>query len=629
MPCPGSKRSLPSSHQVVQITTQRAVPAKPARLAVIDHHCDVCGYTGPHAKHVCKGPRPIGWQKTRESMCSRCKKYNQDGVCVLYKSQHPDRDAVISVGIQMPYAACPAGLWPRVEWTCDQCGSVTFREQGVNACQGCGARPPHRVSVPYVAQLEPEQPWEPENRLLVVTMATGVKAIDLLELTGPRMEAYAMQHGADFRVILDDLSSGYPLANKFRLATLASKYDRVLFLDVDVWVRPDAPNIFELESDAVHLHPDAVHDRLSQEQAEAWMIQTCKEQNIDRFAAKNLNSGVVLFSGSQSYIWNAPPLPIGKRHIAEQMWVEANIVRSGVKQLNLDSRWNWQWYFHDFKEGEDDAYFIHLAACPHEERIYRLRKMDYSSRLAPKQVKPDIPRQTYERGSLDKHLIAVTALSEQPHHLNRQSQCLDSWVRYGLSITSVNTPDEISRLRDIYPQVSTWVSSDEQVQNYSRPTQKIKRMAKVAEEIDKPILLINSDIEIEGGQSALVERLKDRTLVVGVRWNYKGKLNNGSREQWGLDAFVITPEMSASLPDLSMGIGKPQWDYWIPLHFELAGYALDFIGDPLFFHEAHEILWNQQDWHTGGEIVGSHYGIEMNTHASSVALRSRWPFPPD
>lgn len=380
MPCLGSK-PRPKPDQVVQITAKQSRPAKPVRLAVIDHHCDVCGYTGPHAKHNCKGPRPISWQESRKSMCSRCQ-YNTGDVCTLYKSQHPDRDAEISIGIQTPYAACPAGLWPRVEWTCGKCGSVTFREQGVDKCQGCGAKPPHKVSLPYIVKLKPEEPWEPRKPLLVVTLATGAKTMDLLEITGPRMQAYADQCGADYRVILDDMSKGYPLANKFRLATLASKYERVLFLDADVWVKPGIPSIFNHPPGAVYIHADAGHHPASRQAAEGEMIRTCDEQQIKRFDARMLNSGVVLFDSEQSHIWSAPRLPLGKRHIAEQMTVEANIVHSGVSQVDLEPRWNWQYYFKDFTDGIDAAYIIHLAACPHEERIYRLKKLRHTLALA-------------------------------------------------------------------------------------------------------------------------------------------------------------------------------------------------------------------------------------------------------
>jgi adenine/guanine phosphoribosyltransferase-like PRPP-binding protein len=269
-----------------------------------------------------------------------------------------------------------------------------------------------------------------------------------------------------------------------------------------------------------------------------------------------------------------------------------------------------------------------LTVCPSTGRVYREEKTDIGNSFEAELAQSGVQKQSYAPGSLDEHLIAVTALSEQPHHRTRQTQCLDSWVRFGLSIIAVNTADEISRLREVYPQVSRWIESDEETGSYRYPTQKIKRLAKVAEEIDKPILLINSDIEIEGEQLTLIDRLADKSLVVGIRWNYDGELANASREPWGMDAFVITPEMSRTIPNLEMGIGRPTWDYWLAYHFESLGYKMDFIGDPMFFHAAHTILWDDREWFIGADRVGEHYGIDIHTDFHAEVLRRRWPFPP-
>lgn len=270
----------------------------------------------------------------------------------------------------------------------------------------------------------------------------------------------------------------------------------------------------------------------------------------------------------------------------------------------------------------------HMTVCPSTGRIYReqITSLDQTSEI--ELAKHGVVRKSYEAGSLDSHVLAVTALSEQPHHQRRQTICLDSWKSFGLTIVSVNTEQEIDRLKHQYPQVSNWIASYEETGSYRYPTQKIKRLCRVAEDLDHPILLINSDIQIEGDQSSLVDRLGDNKLVVGIRWNHDGDLTNSTREHWGLDAFVITPEMSRSLPDLEFGIGRPAWDYWIPFHFERAGYELAFIGDPLFFHEAHPILWDDREWFFGAEQIGKHYGVDIETEFNSNLLRPRWPFPP-
>jgi hypothetical protein len=248
-------------------------------------------------------------------------------------------------------------------------------------CKSCGYSPQRKVSLPHIVRLAPEKPLTPVNNLAVITLAIGQKAIDIHAITGVFMEAYAKRCGADYHVISDDQSPRYPLANKFRLETLAANYERTLFLDADVLVKSDAPDIFKSHpSGSVFIHPDAVHNYPSLEFSRREMIVTCKEQQIDQFEARMLNTGVVLFDREHVGIWAAPKLPSGVRHLAEQMHVESNIVRSGMPQRDLEPQWNWQWYFKDFDDWQANAHFIHLAACPHEERIYRLRKLAHANR---------------------------------------------------------------------------------------------------------------------------------------------------------------------------------------------------------------------------------------------------------
>ena len=270
-----------------------------------------------------------------------------------------------------------------------------------------------------------------------------------------------------------------------------------------------------------------------------------------------------------------------------------------------------------------------MVVCPSTGRVYRESLATMNQTDEVEMAKQGIPQPVHPPKSLDPHIVAVTALSEQAHHTTRQTLCLESWVKFGLSIISVNTADQIARLKPLYPQVDRWIESDEETGSYRYPTQKIKRLCRVAEELDKPILLINSDIEIYGEQSTLLMRMSSHKMLAGIRWNYDGELSNASREPWGLDAFVITPSMSSSLPELEMGIGRPTWDYWIPYHFQVHGYNLDFIGEPLFFHQSHPILWDEREWFIGADRVGAYYGIDIHTEFNSNILRKQWPYPPD
>jgi hypothetical protein len=376
MGCPG-KAKLPPNGTIVPLTIKKVVnngPRKKTQIPRADYHCPRCGYTGPHSNHTCAGERLVGYQEHRRIQCSLCR-YAEDNICTLYKSMHPDRDAKIDVGCAMPEAHCPAGAWQRVLYKCEKCNSVTFDENGASHCKVCKHGAPRKITMTFKAEDFRESPLPATRDLAVITLAAGQKALDELELTGPRMAAYADRVGADFHAITDNRYPQYPLANKFRLKNLMSNYKRVLFLDVDVWVRKDADNLFDVVAPGyVGIHVDlpflASRDWLPEEAA-----HEAREQQVTPINLQMLNTGVVVFEpGIHAKMWSPPRLPAKPRHLTEQTHVEYNIRNMLIRTSRLQVKYNTQWWMSQFKELEPSAHFVHLANCPHEERMYRFKR---------------------------------------------------------------------------------------------------------------------------------------------------------------------------------------------------------------------------------------------------------------
>lgn len=375
MACSGRPAQLVNITAIQRNAEIRIV--EPARPRKVDFHCPECGHTGPNIDHTCLGKKPVAYQLSRTKICSGCR-YSEGNICTLYKSLHPDRDCFIDVGIAMPEAKCPMDAWPKVLYRCKECDSVTFNENGVSSCPVCKKSEPRACSMPYRIVDHKEPPLAATSDLLIITVAAGQKAWDLLELTGPQMKRYAEKCGADFHAITNNLYPEYPLANKFRLKNLVTNYQRVLFLDVDVWVRASAADLFAPmwgipTSGLVMIHED--HPYITDK---TWIESdrdlTARQQQVEPVPMRLLNTGVVLFDGSQSDIWTPPPLPFAIRHIAEQTWVEFNLAKSKYPVALLGTEYNTQWWFPNFTQLEPTAHFVHLADCPHEERIYRFRK---------------------------------------------------------------------------------------------------------------------------------------------------------------------------------------------------------------------------------------------------------------
>jgi len=88
------------------------------------------------------------------------------------------------------------------------------------------------------------------TKRLLITLAIGETFQEMGKITHPLMKKYAKKCGARFHCIdqnrLHDVL-GLPTYEKFQLYDfLDGRYDQVLFVDTDILISPDAPDIFNL-----------------------------------------------------------------------------------------------------------------------------------------------------------------------------------------------------------------------------------------------------------------------------------------------------------------------------------------------------------------------------------------------
>lgn len=216
-----------------------------------------------------------------------------------------------------------------------------------------------------------EQFTPPVKRRLVITVATG-NSREMLKTSGPYMLAYADRIGADF-LALTNRTQEWPLAEKFRVGHYARRYERVLFVDADVFIRPDAPDIFA----TVPPGSIAMHDDLFDLEhmgggpgGSRWIeseIRSLGESQGVRIPRACLNSGVVVFDSKDADIWNAPPRPFPITHCSEQHWIQYQAINKG-RLFSLPTEFNWQFWSNPDFRGIEDSHFVHLAGvgerCP-------------------------------------------------------------------------------------------------------------------------------------------------------------------------------------------------------------------------------------------------------------------------
>lgn len=215
-------------------------------------------------------------------------------------------------------------------------------------------------------------------KLLVYTAHSGFVYGRYAEVTNPLMRRYAERVGADFLTKSCDRKSPYPLFDKYRVGTLLDEYDRVLWLDTDVLVRPDAPDLFALvpEGRFAALNEGAwcddrelaVRDGLVREAAEAFG-EPAAGFDIRRWY---FNAGVFLADRSHRGLFRRPAdHPLMTKVTSEQTLLNIRLAAGGYRTYSLPLCFNampWRWSAAPL----EDSYFVHYAGLASAERHDRL-----------------------------------------------------------------------------------------------------------------------------------------------------------------------------------------------------------------------------------------------------------------
>ncbi len=176
-------------------------------------------------------------------------------------------------------------------------------------------------------------------------------------------------------------------------------------------------------------------------------------------------------------------------------------------------------------------------------------------------------------------LLIVTSLSSKDCHEISQHRSLNTWVKTGLDICTVNSDNEIALLKNKYRQINIW----ERHEDNDAPC--IQSLLDISIKHNRPILLINSDIEI------FLHSDLELVPSIGIRNNYESHYNKATLESHGIDAFILTPEIINKLCYQFLKIGNPFWDW--AMTFDIIGLSdIKQITDPIFFHKNHTLNWN-------------------------------------
>lgn len=221
---------------------------------------------------------------------------------------------------------------------------------------------------------------KPKGRTAVVTLAIGRKANSIAALTHPLMSAYASKIGSDFVVINRRAKNRrHAKFEKFQIYDLLLNYNRILYLDIDILVMPECPNIFELvprrkfgaffDSEVTGNKADIPEWRT--EEIEDFQ---CRYGNID-WHSTYFNTGVMVVSKPHRHIFDYnKPLHKGKRFV-DQTQINYNFQKAKAPAFDVGPKFNYLLALSGSKEQfarRFDNYILHYAGF---EYFYKSRSL--------------------------------------------------------------------------------------------------------------------------------------------------------------------------------------------------------------------------------------------------------------
>lgn len=236
-------------------------------------------------------------------------------------------------------------------------------------------------------------------RIALVTLAIGDKYLNLYNLLfRPSQEAYAKRHGYEFRVVTEYLDNDllHKSLISFQKALIFSQpwskdYDLIIFVDADIYIRPDSPPIHVFSGDKVAIVNEyaqptkelrlALQARCGWETSATDYYKLCQ---LDLETDVLPNSGVILARPEihgeyfrnvyETYKELAINHPRGFNY--EQAVMGYSLVRDNMYTC-MPNEWNGLWMLNklvypdkELPEFISETYFTHLAGKFQYENLY-------------------------------------------------------------------------------------------------------------------------------------------------------------------------------------------------------------------------------------------------------------------
>lgn len=210
----------------------------------------------------------------------------------------------------------------------------------------------------------------------IITVTIGKKYERIAAVTHPTLRSYADKIGAEFIIINNKTEEDIvPHFAKLQCQELLMKYDRIIFMDTDIIVRADCPNLFEVvppEKVGIFMEGQFIPRRkMDLEMASrTYSTPILGIKSPEDWKGEYYNSGVMVVSRCHRTIFTPPDFDKmrkveGAWDYGEQGWINLQLINGSVPIHRLSHRFN-RMSVMDEITGEHRlmSFVIHYAGAP-------------------------------------------------------------------------------------------------------------------------------------------------------------------------------------------------------------------------------------------------------------------------
>lgn len=231
---------------------------------------------------------------------------------------------------------------------------------------------------------------------------------------------------------------------------------------------------------------------------------------------------------------------------------------------------------------------------------------------------------------MNERTLLLTSIA--PHNIKNQQLAIESWLRLGFSVTSLNAASEIEHIKSDFSDVEFVTVEKDALQDCGKPLVYLNDVIEYLRANGTPVCgLINSDIHLRATPEMmgyLIDQAKG-SMVICNRTDIDAlDQDAGEFYKFGFDVFFFDKAILDILTPTEFCLGQPWWDYWLAAHFMQSPqaapskFSFKLASFPFAVHVKHDKQWD----HSGNY---QKYGLHFAKYLDLATYNSLQPQPPE